>query len=41
MKKSFATVVLIGALAALPSERADAEERVKSVSCGVEQIEQD
>jgi uncharacterized membrane protein len=33
--------VLIGALAALPSERADAEERVKSVSCGVEQIEQD
>ena len=33
--------VLIGALAALPSERAEAKERVKSVSCGVEQIAQD
>lgn len=33
--------VLIGALAALPGERAEATERVKSVSCGVEQIAQD
>jgi uncharacterized membrane protein len=33
--------VLIGALAVLPGERAEAEERVKSVSCGVEQIAQD
>jgi uncharacterized membrane protein len=33
--------VLIGALAVLPSERADAKERVKSVTCKVERITQD
>jgi uncharacterized membrane protein len=33
--------VVVGALAAFPSERADVEERLKSVSCGPEQIAHD
>jgi uncharacterized membrane protein len=33
--------VIVGALFAYPSERAEAEERVKSVSCGIEQISGD
>jgi uncharacterized membrane protein len=33
--------VMIGALAAYPGERAEAEERVKSVACAVEQVAQD
>lgn len=33
--------VVVSALAAFPGERAEAEERLKSVSCGIEQIAQD
>jgi uncharacterized membrane protein len=33
--------VIIGALAAYPGEKAEAEERVKSVACAVEQVTQD
>jgi hypothetical protein len=33
--------VFVNALAALPGEREEAEQRVKSVSCGVEPITED
>jgi hypothetical protein len=33
--------VIISSLAAYPGERAEAEERVKSVACSVEQVAQE